>query len=93
MPKSFLITDTKEAQKYIDLSGYVTDNDGSFDGLEMNGEVNQRADINCMEEEADCRLILHVADAKVERLQNVPGVILKILTLRRTFENIFTSSK
>ena len=36
----------------------MTDNDGSFDKLEMiNDEVNQRTDFNCMEEEADSRLV------------------------------------
>ena len=49
------------------LSVYVTDNDGSFDRLELiNDEVNQRADLNCMEEEADSRLTLHLANARTE---------------------------
>ena len=56
MPQSFSIT--KDARQNIVLSSCVTDNDGSFDKLEMiNDEVNQRTDFNCMEEEADSRLV------------------------------------
>ena len=71
LPQSFFITEAKEARKNIALSGYVTDSDGSFDGLEMiNGEVNQRADLNCIGEESDSRLILHVANTKAEDFKN-----------------------
>ena len=77
LPQSFFITEAKEARKNIALSGYVTDNNGSFDGLEMiNDDVYQRPDLNCMEEEAGSRLISHVADVRAERrLQKLPGVI------------------
>ena len=55
----FFTTEANKAQKNIVLSGYVTDNYGSFDRLEMiNDEVNQKADFNCMEEETDSRMIL-----------------------------------
>ena len=37
----------------------------------INDEVNQKADLNCMEKEADSRLILHVANARVEGFKNV----------------------
>ena len=37
----------QEAQKNIALIGYVTDNGGSFDQLEMiNDEINQTVDLN-----------------------------------------------
>ena len=39
--------ENKEAQKNIALIGYVTDNGGSFDQLEMiNDEINQTVDLN-----------------------------------------------
>ena len=67
----FFITEANQARKFIVLSGYVTDNDGSFDRLEMiNDEVNQKADLNCIEEETDPRLILYFADAKAEGFKN-----------------------
>ena len=34
-------------------------------------EVNQRANLNCMEEEADSRLNFHVANARVEGFKKV----------------------
>ena len=71
MPQSFFITEAKEARKNIVLSGYVTDNDDSFGGLEIiKDEVNQRLNLNCMEEEADSRLNLHVANARAEGFKN-----------------------
>ena len=40
-------------------------------GLEMiNHEVNQRADLHCMEEEADSRLVLYVANVREECFKN-----------------------
>ena len=61
----------KEAWKNIVLNGYVTDNNGSFDDLEMiNDEVTQRADLNCMKEDADSRLILQVANARAKGFKN-----------------------
>ena len=67
----FFTTEANKAQKNIVLSGYVTDNYGSFDRLEMiNDEVNQKADFNCMEEETDSRMILQFANAKAEGLKN-----------------------
>ena len=54
LPEAFFITEAKEAQENIVLSGYITDNDSFFDGLEtINDWINQRADLNCMNEEAD----------------------------------------
>ena len=39
--------ENKEAQKNIALIGYVTDNGGSFDQLEIiNDEINQTVDLN-----------------------------------------------
>ena len=39
--------ENEEAQKNIALIGYVTDNGGSFDQLEMiNDEINQTVDLN-----------------------------------------------
>ena len=68
----FFTTEANKAQKNIVLSGYVTDNYGSFDRLEMiNDEANQKADLNCMEEETDSRMILYFANAKAEGLKNV----------------------
>ena len=58
MPQTFSITEVKDVRKNIVLSSCVTDNDGSFDKLEMiNDEVNQRTDFNCMEEDTDSRLV------------------------------------
>ena len=43
LPQSFFVAEAKEARKIIVLSDYVTDNDGSFDRLEMKiDEVNQK---------------------------------------------------
>ena len=71
LPQSFFITEAKEAQKNIAIKDYVTDNNSSFDKLEMiNDEVNQRAILNCMEEEADSWLILHVANARTVGFTN-----------------------
>ena len=54
------------------LRRYVTDNNSSFDGLEIiYDEVNQRANLNCMEEEADSRLNFYVANARVEGFKKV----------------------
>ena len=58
MPQSFSITEVNDARKNIVLNSCVTDNNGSFDKLEViNDEVNQKTDFNCMEEEADSRLV------------------------------------
>ena len=58
MPQSFSITEVNDAPKNIVLNSCVTDNNGSFDKLEViNDEVNQKTDFNCMEEEADSRLV------------------------------------
>ena len=60
-------------KKNIALSGYVTDIDSSFDGLEMISDVvNQGADLNWMEEKADSRFILHFANARAEGFKNFP---------------------
>ena len=66
----------KGSTKKYYTSGYATDNKGFFDGLEMiNNEVNQRADLNCMEGAVDSRLIFHVANAGSKRVQKLPGII------------------
>ena len=71
MSQSFFITETKEARKNIVLIGCVTDNNSSFDELEMiKNEVNQKVDLNCMAEEFDSRLILYVANARVKGFEN-----------------------
>ena len=71
MSQSFFITETKETRKNIVLIGYVTDNNSSFDELEMiKNEVNQKVNLNCMAEEFDSRLILHVANARVKGFKN-----------------------
>ena len=36
----------------------------------INDEVNQRADLDCMKEEADSRLILHIATRNTEGFKN-----------------------
>ena len=36
----------------------------------ISDEVNQRPDLNCMEEETDSRLVLHVANAMAEVFKN-----------------------
>ena len=60
-------------KKNIALSGYVTDIDSSFDGLEMISDVvNQGADLNCMEEKTDSRFILHFANARAKGFKNFP---------------------
>ena len=42
----FLITEAKKERKHIVVSGHITDNDGSFYGLEMiQDEVGQGADL------------------------------------------------
>ena len=57
----FFITEANEARKNIVLSGYVTDNDSSF---------NQKADLNYMEEETDSRLIFYFVNAKTKGFKN-----------------------
>ena len=70
LSRSYFIKEAKEAHKNIVLSGYITDNDGSLDGVEFkDGVINQRKDLNCKEEEADTRLILHVDKAAKENFK------------------------
>ena len=63
----------KAVQGYnIILSGYVTDGDGVFSAIEVkNGNVSDRPDLNCTLEEADCRLILHIAKAGKEHYDRI----------------------
>ena len=65
---SFFYRSKRSTKKYY--SNWLRYRYGSFDGLEMiNDEINQRADLNCTEEEADSRLIFHVANARAEGCQ------------------------
>ena len=54
----------KEKGKNVLLSGYVTYKDGVCNAQKLiNHEIIERGDLNCIEEEADCRIVLHIACA------------------------------
>ena len=54
----------KEKGKNAILSGYVTDKDGICNAQKLiNDEIIERDDLNCIEEEADSRIVLHTACA------------------------------
>ena len=53
----------KESGKNLKLSGYVTDRDGICPSIAIEEEITHRPDLDCMTEEADSRLILHIAKA------------------------------
>ena len=50
--------------KNIILSGYVTYKDGVCNSQELiNDEIIERDHLKCVEEEADSRIVLHIASA------------------------------
>ena len=54
----------KKKEKNVILSGYVTDKNGVCNAQEMiNDEIIERDDLNCIEEEVDSRIVLHIACA------------------------------
>ena len=62
--RNYFLMKGKEKGKNIILSGYVTDKDGSCNAQELiNDEIMERDDLNCIEEEACSRIVLHIASA------------------------------
>ena len=54
----------KEKGKHVIPSGCITDKDGICNAQKLiNDETIERDDLNCIEEEADSRIVLHIACA------------------------------
>jgi hypothetical protein len=72
LSRNFFINKAKESGKNVVLSGYVTDKEGICSALEIrNQDITHRHDLDCMAEEADCRLILHIAKAGEEHFTRI----------------------
>ena len=54
----------KKKGKNVILSDYITDKNGVCKAQKLiNDEIIERDDLNCIEEEADSRIVLHTACA------------------------------
>ena len=64
LSRNYFLMKGKEKGKNIILSSYLTDKDGVCNAQELiNDEITERDDLNCIEEEADSRIVLHIACA------------------------------
>ena len=72
MSRQFYIDLTKRFKIKILLSGYVTDNEGLKECVQVtDGNVQHRQDLDSEIEEADCRIIPHIAKAGITGHQRI----------------------
>ena len=64
LSRNYFLMKGNEKRKNVILSGYVTDKDGVCNAQELiNDDIIERDDLNCIEEEANSRILLHIACA------------------------------
>ena len=64
LSRNYNLMKGKEKGKNVILSDYVTDKNGVCNAQKLiNDEIIERDDLNCIEEEADSRIVLHTACA------------------------------
>ena len=64
LSRNYFLTKGNEKGKNVILRGYVTDKDGVCNAQELiNDDIIERDDLNCIEEEANSRILLHIACA------------------------------
>ena len=64
LSRNYFLMKGKKKGKNVILRGYVTDKNGVCNAQEMiNDEIIERDDLNCIEEEVDSRIVIHIACA------------------------------
>ena len=64
LSRNYFLMKGNEKGKNVILRGYVTDKDGVCNAQELiNHDIIERDDLSCIEEEANSRILLHIACA------------------------------